>query len=64
MQLAELVKRTDWARKGIEGPGSIADHMYRTGVMAMIVGDDSVNANRPAYSLSLNVASNQVHMQM
>ena len=53
MQLAQLVKRTGWVRKGIEGPESIADHMYRMGVMAMIVDDDSVNANRRANSMSM-----------
>ena len=64
MQLAQLVKRTGWVRKGIEGPESIADHMYRMGVMAMIVGDASVNADRRANSMSLDVASNQVQMQV
>ena len=64
MQLAQLVKRTGWVRKGIEGPESIADHMYRMAVMSMIVGEASVDANRRASSISLDVAPNHLHMQL
>lgn len=30
-------KRTGWVKRGVAGPESIADHMYRMGLMAMLV---------------------------
>ncbi len=30
-------KRTGWVKRGVQGPESIADHMYRMGLMAMLV---------------------------
>lgn len=33
-------KRTGWMRKGIKGPESIADHMYRMSMMGMVCGAD------------------------
>ncbi|XP_010268406.1 PREDICTED: HD domain-containing protein 2-like [Nelumbo nucifera] len=35
----KTTKRTGWVRKGIQGPESIADHMYRMGLMALIASD-------------------------
>lgn len=32
-------KRTGWVRRGIKDPESIADHMYRMGIMALISND-------------------------
>lgn len=32
----QTTKRTGWLRKGIRGPESIADHMYRMSMMAML----------------------------
>lgn len=33
-------------RKGVAQPESIADHMYRMGMMALISGDAGVDTNR------------------
>ena len=29
-------KRTGWVKRGVAGPESIADHMYRMGAMALL----------------------------
>ncbi|MEW5303829.1 MAG: hypothetical protein WDW36_006483 [Sanguina aurantia] len=34
-------KRTGWVLMGVNQPESIADHMYRMGMMALIAGNDS-----------------------
>ena len=44
--VVQLTKRTGWIRMGIDGPESIADHMYRMSLMALIAGDVGVDANR------------------
>ncbi|XP_010278007.1 PREDICTED: HD domain-containing protein 2-like [Nelumbo nucifera] len=35
----KTTKRAGWVRRGIKDPESIADHMYRMGVMALIASD-------------------------
>ncbi|XP_055822979.1 uncharacterized protein LOC129891593 [Solanum dulcamara] len=35
----KTTKREGWVRRGINNPESIADHMYRMGVMALIAAD-------------------------
>ncbi|CDP02886.1 unnamed protein product [Coffea canephora] len=35
----KTTKRAGWVKKGVENPESIADHMYRMGVMALIAAD-------------------------
>jgi len=40
IQSLKVTKRTGWIRKGIDGPESIADHMYRMSIMALIAGDN------------------------
>lgn len=37
---------TAQVRKGVSGPESIADHMYRMGMMALICGDAGVDTGR------------------
>ncbi|KAJ1841139.1 hypothetical protein IWW55_004243 [Coemansia sp. RSA 2706] len=39
-------KRTGWVNSGISGPESIADHMYRMGIMAMLIDDSSLDRTR------------------
>ncbi|GAA5794963.1 hypothetical protein EDC94DRAFT_592077 [Helicostylum pulchrum] len=39
-------KRTGWLDNGIKGAESIADHMHRMGIMAMLVNDPSINRER------------------
>ncbi|KAJ1937263.1 hypothetical protein FBU59_004806 [Linderina macrospora] len=39
-------KRTGWINNEISGPESIADHMYRMGIMAMLVEDPSLDRTR------------------
>ncbi|BAT76650.1 hypothetical protein VIGAN_01468800 [Vigna angularis var. angularis] len=38
-QSLKTTKRTGWLRKGVKNPESIADHMYRMGLMALIAPD-------------------------
>jgi len=35
----QTTKRTGWVRKDVKNPESIADHMYRMGLMALIASD-------------------------
>ncbi|KAI8012349.1 hypothetical protein LOK49_LG06G01228 [Camellia lanceoleosa] len=35
----KTMKRTRWVRRDVENPESIADHMYRMGLMALIASD-------------------------
>eukprot|EP01137_Pigoraptor_chileana_P020248 Opistho-2@6516 len=42
----KATKRTGWVNNKIEKPESIADHMYRMGVMAMLFDDPSIDRNR------------------
>lgn len=44
--LMQKTKRTGWVRKGIMGPESIADHMYRMSMMAFICNDNTIDSNR------------------
>ena len=42
----QTTKRTGWIRKGINGPESIADHMYRMGLMAMVIDSPGVDMTK------------------
>jgi len=46
VQQLKLTKRTGWVRKGVDGPESIADHMYRMGIMAMVSCPPDVDRTR------------------
>ncbi|KAG2502154.1 hypothetical protein HYH03_000641 [Edaphochlamys debaryana] len=46
LQQLKLTKRTGWVRKNVQGPESIADHMYRMSMMALIATDSSVDVTR------------------
>ncbi|KAK9839702.1 hypothetical protein WJX81_007090 [Elliptochloris bilobata] len=46
LQNLKNTKRTGWVRSGVAGPESIADHMYRMGMMALVAGDAGVDTNR------------------
>ncbi|KAJ1732298.1 hypothetical protein LPJ61_002110 [Coemansia biformis] len=39
-------KRTGWVNSGIAGPESVADHMFRMGIMAMLIDDESLDRTR------------------
>ncbi|KAJ2354368.1 hypothetical protein IWW50_002869 [Coemansia erecta] len=39
-------KRTGWINNGIRNPESIADHMYRMGIMAMLIDDPTLDRTR------------------
>ncbi|KAJ2779638.1 hypothetical protein H4R18_003900 [Coemansia javaensis] len=39
-------KRTGWVNSGIAGAESVADHMHRMGVMALLVEDDALDRMR------------------
>ena len=44
----KLTKRTGWLDHGIPTAESIADHMHRMGVMAMLIDDPSLDKSRCA----------------
>jgi len=47
IQSLKVTKRTGWIRKGVNQPESIADHMYRMSIMALIAGDnENLDHNR------------------
>lgn len=46
VQSLKITKRTGWLRMGINGPESIADHMYRMGLMAMVVHAPGVDMTK------------------
>ncbi|KAK9916460.1 hypothetical protein WJX75_002849 [Coccomyxa subellipsoidea] len=46
LQNLKVTKRTGWIRCNVKGPESIADHMYRMGMMSLIAGDAGVNTDR------------------
>ncbi|KXZ42217.1 hypothetical protein GPECTOR_180g253 [Gonium pectorale] len=46
LQQLKLTKRTGWVRRDVAGPESIADHMYRMSMMALIATDSSVDVTR------------------
>lgn len=39
----KATKRTGWVRRGVKGPESIADHMYRMAMMAMVAKDSGID---------------------
>ncbi|GAX80855.1 hypothetical protein CEUSTIGMA_g8290.t1 [Chlamydomonas eustigma] len=46
LQKLKVTKRTGWVRKEVPAPESIADHMYRMGMMSLVAGDCGVDSNR------------------
>ena len=46
MLALQKTKRTGWIRKDVVEPESIADHMYRMGMMALIGGSSGIDTNR------------------
>eukprot|EP00803_Ostreobium_quekettii_P011578 evm.model.scf_875.3 EVM.evm.TU.scf_875.3 scf_875:33738-39044(+) len=46
LQQLKTTQRAGWGMRGVNNPESIADHMYRMGMMAMVAGNDSVDMNR------------------
>ena len=36
----KLQKRTGWVREGVQGPESIADHMYRMAMLSLLSEED------------------------
>ncbi|KAM0828444.1 hypothetical protein ACQ4PT_067550 [Festuca glaucescens] len=42
----KTTKRAGWVRRGLQGPESVADHMYRMGVMALVAADLPAGVNR------------------
>lgn len=42
----QTTKRAGWVRRGVPGPESVADHMYRMGVMALVAADLPAGVNR------------------
>ncbi|RUS24172.1 HD domain-containing protein, partial [Jimgerdemannia flammicorona] len=40
------IKRTGWINHNIKNPESIADHIYRMAVMAMLINDKNINTSK------------------
>jgi hypothetical protein len=50
--MPQTTKRKGWINHSIKGPESIADHMYRMALMALIADDlPAVNRERSSFSL-------------
>ncbi|KAG0492865.1 hypothetical protein HPP92_006263 [Vanilla planifolia] len=47
----KTTKRKGWINHGIKGPESIADHMYRMALMALIAGDLPGVSRLPLYTI-------------
>ncbi|KAI8923276.1 HD domain-containing protein [Entophlyctis helioformis] len=45
-QRLKTTKRTGWVDRGVPGAESIADHMHRMGVMAMLIQDAAIDRHR------------------
>ncbi|KAJ2645945.1 hypothetical protein IWW40_005774, partial [Coemansia sp. RSA 1250] len=39
-------KRTGWVNSGVAAPESIADHMYRMSIMAMLIQDNALDRTK------------------
>lgn len=60
LYISQSTKRAGWVKRDIAGPESIADHMYRMGLMALISSDTpGVNRDKLAFFL-LNIYSSCV----
>ncbi|ANB13157.1 hypothetical protein AWJ20_1439 [Sugiyamaella lignohabitans] len=46
IQFLKRTKRTGWVNFDVEGPESIADHMYRMGIICMLTGNEELNSSR------------------
>lgn len=44
--LLKTLKRTGWVNHGVTLPESVADHMYRMSVIAMLLVDSRLNKDR------------------
>ena len=42
----KTTKRTGWVNNNVQLPESIADHMYRMSLLAMMITDPSINKDR------------------
>lgn len=62
-QFFQTTKRKGWINHGIKGPESIADHMYRMALMALIAGDNS-GVNRERSTACTLVLHNQLYVFM
>ncbi|RUS20339.1 hypothetical protein BC937DRAFT_95456, partial [Endogone sp. FLAS-F59071] len=43
LEKLKLTKRSGWIENAIHDPKSVADHMYRMGVMALMIDDRSLD---------------------
>ena len=46
LQNLKLAKRTGWYHHNVPEPESISDHMYRMGVLAMLIKDDKIDIRK------------------
>ncbi|KXS13854.1 hypothetical protein M427DRAFT_124620 [Gonapodya prolifera JEL478] len=46
IQSLKITKRTGWVNHNVPNPESIADHMHRMSVMALVVGDTGLNRDK------------------
>lgn len=42
----QRTRRTGWVKCGIEDAESIADHMYRMSLLALVIEDPEINYNK------------------
>ncbi|GMH38385.1 hypothetical protein BSKO_06269 [Bryopsis sp. KO-2023] len=46
IQKLKITKRTGWVKRQVEAPESVADHMYRMGMMALVATDSNVDVSK------------------
>eukprot|EP00878_Enallax_costatus_P042662 GHUV01050093.1.p1 GENE.GHUV01050093.1~~GHUV01050093.1.p1 ORF type:complete len:125 (+),score=23.59 GHUV01050093.1:368-742(+) len=46
LPMLQTTKRTGWVRCNVQQPESIADHMYRMGLMSLLASDCNVDGQR------------------
>lgn len=62
IQRLKLIQRTGWLDHGVRPAESIADHMHRMAVMAMLVDDPTLDKNRCAAVLHARRARSRTAM--
>lgn len=51
----QTTKRAGWVRRGVHDPESVADHMYRMGLMALIASDiPGINRDKLEFLVSFS----------
>lgn len=54
--VSKTTKRAGWVKRDVKDPESIADHMYRMGLMALIASDiPGVNRDKLSFEIEITL---------